>query len=221
MNCVNSHCEKAGGLGMLIHSDIENIRTYFRIINNMLINEMLCFEDKSINLDTNIHLTTIENICDDDYDEYWMLTEFFPNFHTKSVFVSIYSYLESKMRQLAILVEDSFPAPTALDDLSGGDFDRIREYFTKIQHLPLKSDSTFQRTNIFRKVRNIIVHNNSRLNSSKNAEAVTRFAIKNPDIISIDEFRCLHINNKCNLDFLNVVEKYLCNLVLMINTLNS
>ncbi|MHA1613443.1 MAG: hypothetical protein ACTSYJ_01285 [Candidatus Thorarchaeota archaeon] len=150
-------------------------------------------------------------------DKHWDLTEKFPKLLNNSLFVTIYSCMESNVYGLSKRFEKSTPHNIELKDLKGKGIKLYQTYLKKVQGVDFPdTSSAWNRIKLFQKVRNFIVHSNGKLDSSKNddrnAKIVIEYVRDNPDMISLDKYAGIIISEKCNAEFIEVIQSFLLDL---------
>jgi len=195
-----------------VSSQCSTMRDYLIEMSRLMDNNLSDFSDRINQEADNLDREAKEDWFDSNYDEQWKLAEVFPEIYRKSFFIMIYGYIEATMRSFAMVLESHRQKEIKIDNLKGDGINLYRIYFLKVQSIPLKSSSHSQKIDSYRKMRNFIVHNNSRLDNSNNAKQIKRFAEKYPDLLTIASHGEIKIQDQTNHDFLNAVEKYLCEL---------
>lgn len=199
-------------LALHISSQTGTMRDYLTEMTGLMNSNLSDFADRVDQEADNLDAEGKDDWYDQNYDQEWKLTEVFPELYTKSFFVMIYSYIESTMKYFATALESHRQCEIKIDDLKGRGINLYKTYFEKVQSLPMKNSKSSQKIDDYRKIRNFIVHNNSRLDNTANAKHIKRFAKMNPTLLSIAPQDEIKINDQTNHDFLNAVELYLSEL---------
>ncbi|MCL4264752.1 MAG: hypothetical protein KJ069_16130 [Anaerolineae bacterium] len=147
-------------------------------------------------------------------DIHWQLTDVYPAILNNSLFIIIYSYLESSLLDFSRRLESQNPQPVKMKELRGEGIELCRTYLKKVHAIDFPDTSIeWQRITVYRKIRNFIVHNDRKLDGSENAKVVRDFATQNPKLISIDQFDQIAVSTQCNIDFIDVIYEFLMKLL--------
>jgi hypothetical protein len=100
---------------------------------------------------------------------------YFPNLQRRSTLIVLFSFLESQLDQLCKLFADTRRLNIIHTDLKGKGIDRSRRYLKKVIGLPLEDNSTvWQEITWIQKIRNVVVHNDAKLDDENIAQYVDR-----------------------------------------------
>lgn len=147
-------------------------------------------------------------------DIHWQLTDVFPNILNNSLLVTIYSYLESTLFDISRHKESQNPKLIKINDLRGDGIELYRNYLKKVHAIKFPDTSDeWKRITVYRKIRNFIIHNDRILDNSKNAENIRQFAEQFPKLISINQFDQISVSEQSNIDFIDVVQNFLMDLL--------
>jgi len=132
-------------------------------------------------------------------DKYSELNHEFPRIHNNSLFVTIYSYYEAQIKSLCTFFENITESKLKCNHLSGRGIKKYCKYL-KLMHDVEFPDNTaeWQAVNLYRVIRNCIVHDQGKLDSDKNADQIKLFAKNNADLIKIDHRNRLTIQFSFN-----------------------
>jgi hypothetical protein len=198
-----------------INLDLDNLRTYAHEITQALENHTQSFINE---IDANAKQMSKKD-RDELYewhsDTHWQLNDVFPKIINYSLFVASYSYLESALASIVKKLEKDNPKPIKLKDLCGdSNIQRFKIYLKKVQEIDFPDNSSeWQSINTYRRIRNFIVHNDSTLDDSNNANIIRQFAFQYPQFISINQFNKVSIARDGNIDFIDIIEKFLTNIL--------
>ena len=127
-------------------------------------------------------------------DKHSELNHEFPRIHNNSLFVTIYSYYEAQIKSLCTFFENITDAKLKCNHLNGKGIKKYCQYLKLMHDVSFPDDTTeWQDVNLYRTIRNCIVHTQGKLGSNKNAEQVKKFAKDNADLITIDQHDSLTI----------------------------
>jgi len=142
-------------------------------------------------------------------EHHWILTEVFPGIYKNSLFITIHAYLESTLAQLCKILEEDNAKLKKLKDLTGNGIELYQEYIKIVQEIDFPDQSReWNQISIYRKVRNFLVHQDGRLDDSKNAKNIRQFANRKPEFLTIDKNNQIVLSTACHLDFINTIRKF-------------
>lgn len=86
----------------------------------------------------------------------------------KSFFISLYTFLETRLEQTCHDLQQRHRLSLSLTDIAGRGIDRAMSYLTKVAHVPFQCDQSPEWNEIqhYRRLRNCIVHNEGFLDES-------------------------------------------------------
>lgn len=153
--------------------EINNLRSYAETLEESLTEQLnkftLSIEDRVSQLPAEVREDFYEFYSED----YWKLSEVFPNTLRYSLFVTCYSLLEYELIHLCQYISDKGnpPNPVEFDafDLKTSPLDRVKNYFKEVG-ITFPKDELWQKIRNYQKLRNGIVHNGGELDISGRVE---------------------------------------------------
>jgi len=102
-------------------------------------------------------------------DYYWLYSETFPMIFLNSFFVSTYSILETHLDLISEKLKKRKQQLIALSELKRGDyFESARQYILRLTSIDFCDKETRNKIKEYQQLRNIIVHENSKLENKSN-----------------------------------------------------
>ena len=197
-----------------IQLDLENLRMYA-----LELSQILDSHTKVIVAEVEAKAKKMSKESRDEWyewneDAHWQLSDVFPSIMQDSLFVTTYSYLESALASIVKKLANDNPKPVKLQELRGDGLQLFKTYLNKVQEIDFPDNSSeWQRISTYRRIRNFIVHNDRKLEDSKNADIVRQFSSQYPQLVSINRFNKISITKECNTDFIDRVEKFFSTLL--------
>jgi hypothetical protein len=170
-----------------ITSEIEELRELTSLISNLLTEEVKKFSSRIDKTAQELSYEEREKYYEWHSDDHWRLSKAFPNITAASLFVTNYSFLEFQLLLTCNSLQSTQDFPIKLSDLRGEGIFLAKNYLKKVVGLSDFPDQTAQWNEIcqYNRIRNFIIHNNSRLNDSEGANAIKLY-IKNKPSITLD-----------------------------------
>ncbi|MEB1806610.1 MAG: hypothetical protein LPK26_04755 [Bacillaceae bacterium] len=189
-----------------IDFSLNDFRDYSKIVEQQFKDSLQKFEKEASELTPDEQ----EEYFDHYYDEWSPFKNDFPKIHRSSLFISIYSFLESALINLCKRSYGKYHLSSTYEDISGNGIERAKIYLTKVAEIDFPSNTKeWQFIKLCNDIRNCIVHNQSYLNSdSKKAEKLENQLKKTP-LINVDVSGEITIEEGfCNL-FIDTLESFL------------
>jgi hypothetical protein len=192
-----------------IRIDLDNMREYSGELSELIEGTKDAFSKKVDERAKSMPAELRNGWYDWNADRYWMLRDVFPSLLHNSLFIAIYSYLESTLGNLARKMERSNPQDVAMEDIQQSVIDRYRKYLKKFQGIDFPDQSReWGRIRAYQKIRNVIVHNGGRVDDShKHAKCIRNFIGQNSDLVLIDQDQ-VYVTRQGNLDFIDILEVF-------------
>jgi hypothetical protein len=102
-------------------------------------------------------------------DRLTMMEHFYPDILRKSLFLALYSLVETEFKIICRHVEKRDKLPLSLEDIfaQGGFTKKVKKYLEKLTRVNFPSTPEWTEMENYRKLRNCVVHNQGKLTSSK------------------------------------------------------
>ena len=203
-------------LRIRIAFDIRNLREYVRKLEDVLRNELEKFnlrvEEETSKLPEH-QKEEFYNFCS---GEYWQLTEVFPHIFRSSLFVTCYSFFEHELNELCGYFHKHQSCPIKINDLKGDGIFRAKIYLKKVVGIEFPDQSTSWEDIVdYNKIRNIIVHNNGKLDDSQKSKRIEEF-IKKKSSIKLNNLKFIKFNDNFSLEIISTIKEFLDELIKVI-----
>jgi hypothetical protein len=173
--------------------NIEILRTYINM-NEELIEHFInnYFENKENNTieieydEYNSQMVTyFIGLDDETYDLDGIFNEHIPNLHRYSVFVTLFSFLETELNELCKRIQNKDNLGLSFTDISGKGIDRAAKYLDKIAGIKITEEpNIWGNIKNMRELRNKIVHNAGKIDDSdRNDNSLKKFIKEKPDFL--------------------------------------
>lgn len=192
---------------LLISFEMQEFDSYLTFMEEHLSNESLVikqqFEETILDKDQD----EVQHIFEYFYEEeFTNITSSFPRMYRESLFLSIYAYLERKMKSFCDLDKDS---KISLKDISHGGIYKYFFYLNNVTGLELnKEDPLFKMLQVYNKLRNRLAHTDSYLTEKEYKELSFIKGLKF-SMIDKDRYEIENIDQSFNQKFLDVCSQYL------------
>ncbi len=190
---------------LFVIGKLQTFREYAQYIESSLENKINEFEDSVKEVDEE----EIDDFVEFYSDELSQFGEEFPAIMRNSLFISIYSFLEEKVIDLC---EQPDEAGIKLDELQGNGIKRASLFIKKVKKDDFPEDTKewhfIQNAN---QIRNCIVHCGGNIDKAKKPKKITN-AVNELENVSLSRHDRIILNEKFCFEFINVVEKFLCDL---------
>jgi hypothetical protein len=192
-----------------IRIDLDNMREYSGELSELIEGTKDAFSKKVDERAESMSVESRDGWYDWNADRHWRLRDVFPSLLHNSLFIAIYSYLESTLGNLARKMERSNPQDVAMEDIEESVIDRYRKYLKEVQGIDFPDQSReWQRIRTYQKIRNFIVHNGGRVDDChKHAKCIRNFIEQNSDLVLIDQDQ-VYVSRQGNLDFLDTLDSF-------------
>lgn len=196
-----------------VRIDLDNLRTYIIELSEALNSKTGEFVAKVESQAASMAEDERDEWYEWNSDTHWQLTDVFPTILQNSLLVSTDSYLESVLSSIVRHMERDQPNQIKVKDLRGVGIDLYSAYLKKVQGVDFPDKTPeWQAITIYHKVRNFIVHNDRKLDDSKNAQAIRNFVKGHPTFIKINQFDQISVTVECNINFVDTVNHFLTDL---------
>ena len=109
-------------------------------------------------------LTIHQGIENQTWDLDGIFKEKFPSMQRSSTLISLFGFLENELDKLCNLIQNSTENPVELKDFAGKGIERSTRYLAKVGKLDnIKKTDYWRRIKEIQKIRNLVVHNDSKL----------------------------------------------------------
>ncbi|WP_163581130.1 hypothetical protein [Gracilibacillus saliphilus] len=141
------------------------------------------------------------------FDDYHDLIETFPFILRKSLFITLYSFMESELSHLAKALENKEASLIKLDDIRHKGIYKYHFYITKVCNINLSvSKKTFDVFLLYNNLRNYFVHNEG--SGIKNSKLNSLDGIFLDNISQTEDFYIKSIEKEFNESYLNLINAY-------------
>ena len=131
----------------------------------------------------------LEEILD---EEYFVISESMPIIVRQSLFISIYSLLETYMNDVCDMLKENQKIAISVGDLSGNGIFRAQCYLQKVLNVDFPaSHKTWQKISNYNRIRNCLVHSSGQVTDDTNKQLL-RF-IKNNPLIDLNPIHRIHL----------------------------
>jgi len=162
-------------------------------------------------------------------DSRWNLSEIFPNILRTSLFTTCYSFFENELNLICELLQEKNECPVHYlgnfdNGKEGKGIRRAQRYLKKIIKINFPDQSTaWTEILIYQAIRNIIVHNDGKLDNKENGRFKEIFRrledyIKKKPSIHIDDFKRIQLSLDFILEMVTTIELFLNQLYESIGT---
>ncbi len=133
---------------------------------------------------------------------------YFPNLQRRSTLVILFSFFEHQLDELCRLFATARQLNIVHTDLKDKGIDRSRRYLRKVISLPLDDNSAiWQEIKRIQKIRNVVVHNDAKLNPKENEDAIK--IVKEAKYLSLASDNESYSYRDIDDDEVNILEGYL------------
>ena len=111
-------------------------------------------------------------------EDEWVISEIFPNILNSSLFLMCYSFLEAELVRLCKLLCQQKGLSPSYDEFheKGNDLQKTHQYLKKVAGLSFPDNTPeWQEINDWTRLRNVLVHNEGKLDSSKRSDQVRNY----------------------------------------------
>lgn len=177
-------------LEVTIFSDLENIREHCDLMESSLKKELKNFSkqiDKQADKLTDEEKT---ELCDWYSDDYWKLTDVFPNIQRSSMLIMAFSFFENQLKFICKILKPYSNSNIWLNDLYGDDIDRTKIYLKEIIKINFpNNDKNWEEITNFCDIRNLVVHDGGKLEKErcKKYKKLKKYIDKNNKLLKLDE----------------------------------
>ncbi|MQR86399.1 hypothetical protein GFV16_10790 [Bacillus megaterium] len=186
----------------LISIEIDSFRDYIKYIENSFRKELASYEDGAKRVPAGFE----DEYWDYHLDEARQYSTEFPTIMRNSLFVSIYTFLESKIADLCVSDEKTL---LTLSDIKGQGIEQASTYLKKVLLLDFPYDTKeWKYIEKAKSLRNCIVHTNGHVSKVRKPESVEK-AIKELDYVKKDKDGYISLESEFCLDFLENVHSFL------------
>lgn len=135
---------------------------------------------------------------------------YFPNLQRRSTLIILFSFLEHQHDQLCQLFAATQQLNIVHTDLKGKGIDRSRRYLRKVIRLQLDDNSaTWQEIKKIQKVRNLVVHNDAKLDSKPDDKSVIEIVKEAKYLSQASDSESSYSYHYVDDDEVNILEGYL------------
>jgi hypothetical protein len=190
-----------------IELDFRYLEEYASTIENLLATEV---EELSARVKKKAAKLTEEEekeLYDFYSDDFWLLSQVFPNKLRLSLFVICYAFLESRLQTLCLNLKVKFGHKIGIEEIKGKGIFRSRIYLEKVigVNFPEKS-SQWQDIMIYNRIRNSIVHSDGRLDAEK--ENQVKIFIDQKKWIELDTSKRIQLLGTFYQEVIETLEKF-------------
>lgn len=170
--------------------ELELLESYFKAQEQSVETLFLNYKDRAVEHeigdDEHVDVVTVVDGLD---DQTWHLPsiyeEYFPNLHRKSHLVTLCIFLEDQLQILCARIKEERQLRVSVGDLRLQGIPRAVNYLTKVAGVRInRGNNTYQHINGLRLARNMIVHNNGRIDPQPSP---LRNYVENHGILEGDE----------------------------------
>lgn len=173
-----------------VHDDIDQFRLHINGVESYLEKEA-----KSL---INYHEERAKDLSEEEKDEYynfytdnyWQLSEVFPNIQRKSELIAIYTLLEHHLNSLCSIYEGHSNSQVKLCDLkANGIIETAKKYLEIVIGIKFPSSgTTWQEIKQVQRIRNLFVHNDGQLKGSEGDKRPIKQYINNSQFLKLDQY---------------------------------
>ncbi|MDP1383372.1 hypothetical protein Q8G31_27025 [Priestia megaterium] len=186
----------------LISIEIDSFRDYAKYIESSFRKELDFFEDEAKRVPEGLE----DEFWDSYMDEARQYSKEFPRIMRNSLFVSIYTFLESKIADLCVSDEKTL---LTLSDIRGQGIEQASTYLKKVLFIDFPYDTEeWKYIKKAQLLRNCIVHTNGQLSKVRKPESVEK-AIEELDFVNKDDNGYISLESEFCLDFIETVYLFL------------
>lgn len=150
-----------------------------------------------------------DDFCDFYSDEYWELTEEFPNILRYSLFVMCYTFLEHELISLCKYIRRNRNYEISHTDIKGNGIFKAKTYLKKVAKIEFPDQITSWGNIVnYNKIRNLIVHNDGLLDSEKKYKEMKKLIETNELLITISEQRKIMLSEKSCPEVIKDIESF-------------
>ncbi|MCY8718430.1 hypothetical protein [Bacillus sp. S10C12M] len=189
---------------LFISDQLQTFKEYAEFVEGNLRRELNEYDElfKNYNMEA-------DDFLDWHYDEISQYRDHFPSIMRNSLFISIYSFLEDKIIDLCNQTDET---GIELDDLRGDGIKRASLFIKKVKKENFPDDTKewhfIQNAN---KIRNCLVHCGGDIDKAKKPNKV-RNAVNELKNVTEGIHNNILLNENFCTEFIDVVEKFLCDL---------
>ncbi len=177
-----------------IDISIENLRLHIKAIESLLKKES---DRLSKQMDKNIERLPPEDrdhVYEYYGDDLWRMNEVFPSIHRESMLITIFSILENQLNFICKELAPRAKCDIGLAELGARGIDRCKVYLKRVVGVSFPSGSKYWRDiKMFQNLRNIIVHNNSRLDNNGKGHKAIKDYIRKSKYLGLDDRNTIQI----------------------------
>ena len=170
----------------VVDINLDNFEQYAMTLEDLLVREQKQFDSRVKEAESKWQGQDRNEFYSMYEDDYWRLSEIFPNLLRSSFFITCYSFLEHTLLDLCGYFQKKYKYTVELPDLAGKGIFKARTYLKKVVGIDFPDQfSSWADIVIFTYIRNFIVHNDGQLDKSNHVAEVKSF-INQRQWISVD-----------------------------------
>lgn len=173
-----------------IFIDLENIREHCDLMESSLKKELKDFRKRVDEQAEKLSSEEKTEFYEWYSDDYWKLTDVFPNIQRNSMLIMAFSFFENKLKSICKKLKPYADCNIWLNDLYGDDIDRVKIYLKEIIKINFPNDDkNWEEISNIRYIRNLVVHNGGKLEKErcKEYKKLKNYIGKNRKLLKLDK----------------------------------
>ena len=191
---------------------LAELQDYSLLIEQLLEGELIDFNNRIKKLGKSLGPEEKDELYEFYSEDYFKIADFFPNIMRSSLFVTCYTLIEHRLLYLCnqYRKKDGNNIPIQKYTRGNGIIKKYQKYLKNVLNIsfPDQTNEWKEILNIYKKLRNTIVHNNGYFAKNKIPKEVVEFVKDNPNILSISTSNRIEFNNGFIEKFLKVIKTF-------------
>ncbi|WP_394531823.1 hypothetical protein C1N83_00195 [Priestia aryabhattai] len=193
---------------LLIEFELEDLKKYVEKTEDFLKSELENFNEKFEEETKNWSQEERDEYGETLSDEYWTMADTHPNIFRASMLMNIYSLFENQLKRLCSSYERKYKKKISLKN--SRNTSKINKFREKLEimleiNLPEENNCWKMVDEVYREVRNILVHDGGEIHRNKLDEV--RTIINNVSSIKLDDRNAkIILSNQACLEFIEQIE---------------
>lgn len=198
-----------------IENDFGYLEQYILTIESLLSGEVESLKDRVEEKAKKLSKEEENELFDFYSDDFWLLSKVFPNKLRLSFFVLCYSLLENRLQALCHNLQIEGKHQIALKDLKGKGIFQSQTYLKKVIGVNFPhTSSQWRDINVYRLIRNSIVHADGKLDLGNNKQL--KEFVEQKTWIELDEFKKIQLVDTFYQEVIKTIREFFDKLLVVI-----
>lgn len=197
-----------------VELDLGHLKNFAETLETLLADEQKQFDAWAAEEAAKLPKEKQEEFYDIQSDQYWLLSDVFPNILRQSFFVTCYSLLESRLLNLCIHIKKEKNLRIGYNDLKCKGIFAAQTYLKKVAGISFPDQNlSWQEVLVYNRIRNIIVHNYRKVDPQDPQNKRINDFIKRKKWIRIDNIREIKLLNGFHTEVIRTLRDFVTDLI--------